>query len=161
MINKRKEKFIIGIILVIVGVMIMISTLTSGVFYSKITLNSVDNAVYVSGIGGQKKIAPLVQARSFKMKTNYKKGFFSAQGSLCYNLEMTKADGEKEEIFPFCVASSEKMKSIAKKASSFLENPKGFVFSSGVFSLNNLILFFVALFAVLVGASQISSARKM
>lgn len=161
MISKRKEKFIIGAILIVVGIMIMLSTLTSGIFYSKMTLNSVDNAVYVSGLFGQKKVAPLMQARSFKVKAVYKKGFFSAQGSLCYNLEMTKADGEKETIFPFCVSGSGKMKSIAQKASSFLDNPKGFVFSAGVFSLNNLILFFVALFAVLVGASQISSARKM
>ncbi len=161
MIEKRKEKFIIGLILCVVGVMIMIFTLTSGAFYAKLSLNRTDNAVYVSGLVGKKKIAPLVQARSFKMKPTYKKGFLSGQGSLCYNLEMTKSDGEKEIVFPFCLSRSSKIKSIGKKASNFLNEPKGLKFSASVFSLNNLILFFVALFAVLVGASQINSARKM
>ena len=157
--GKKKEKLIVGWFLVAAGLFIMISTLVSGAFYSKITLSRLDNAVYISWIGGKREIARLMDARSFKMKASFKKGLISLQGNLCYNLEMTKADGEKEEVFPFCVSRSSRVKHIAQKASSFLAEPQGLKFSAGIFSLSNLLWFLVAFFAVCVGIWQIISAR--
>lgn len=151
MADKKVEKIIAGALLLAAGAVLMIYTFNRGWCFSKITLHRSENSVYVGGVFGKDKIARLSEVRSFKAKPVYQKSLFAPQGSLCYNLEMTKHSGEKTEVFPFCSPSSEDIKTIAKNAGDFMSKPNVMVFGAWLFSLANTIWFLVGAFAAFAG----------
>ncbi len=151
MADKKVEKIIAGALLLAAGAVLMIYTFNRGWCFSKITLHRIENSVYVGGVFSKDKIARLSEVRSFKAKPAYQKSLFAPQGSLCYNLEMTKHSGEKTEVFPFCSPSPEDIKTLAKNAGDFISKPNTMVFGGWLFSLTNTICFLVGALAAFAG----------
>ena len=151
MADKKVEKIIAGALLLAAGAVLMIYTFSRGGFAARLTLHRSENAVYVGGLFGKDKIARLSEVRAFKMKPVYTKSLFVPQGSLCYNLEITKANGEKTEAFPFCSPESAEIKAIAKEAEAFIAKPNEMIFKRGIFSLTNTIWFVIGAFAAFAG----------
>lgn len=159
--DKKVGKIIAGALLLAAGAVLMIYTFNRGWCFSKITLHRSENSVYVGGVFGKDKIARLSEVRSFKAKPVYQKSLFAPQGSLCYNLEMTKHSGEKTEVFPFCSPSPEDIKTLAKNAGDFLSKPNAVVFGGWLFSLANTIWFLVGAFAAVAGYLLVKRASLM
>ena len=145
-----KKKMIVGFLLCLVGLAVVVYVYKSGSFYSKITLDRITNTVYFKGIFTNKKIETLISVRGFKVKADYK----GVVSSLCYNLQMLKPRNEKQNIFPFCISDSAKLKSIEKQANSFLEDGDMMVISFSVFSISNFIWFLVGILITAGGAFE-------
>jgi len=145
-----KKRMLIGLMLCLAGLAVIGYVYKAGAFYSKVTFDRITNTVYSKGVFSNKKIETLISIRGFKVKPDYK-GLIS---SLCYNLQVTKAKNEKQDIFPFCISDSAKIKSMAKQGNDFLENGDIMIISFSLFSLSNFIWFLVGIFIASGGAFE-------
>lgn len=142
-----KRQMFIGLVFLIIGIIITGYVIKSGSFYSKITFDRINNAVYAKGLFNKEKIDTLTLIRYVKVQSEYK-GLVS---SLCYNLEAQKSKNEKKDLFPFCISDSAKLKVIEKQTNAFLADNEAVFVSFSLFSLANLIWFIVGISSVAGG----------